>query len=132
MATPEERTGVEIDSTGVHKTSDTAPVEFIELGLSLELLLDSHPSFAEAVKAAIEPLDGELLFDLPYSESPDSLGRVAAVRLPYAGSAEPRLAFIFLSDDAAETRIEPAEGQVEHLRNFANSFVEVIEKIAAH
>ncbi|MBL0370882.1 hypothetical protein JJB09_02460 [Rhizobium sp. KVB221] len=111
---------------------DTAPVEFIEVGLSLELLLDSHPVFSDAVRAAILPLDGEFLFDLPHGTDPDSKGRVAAVRLAYAGVDEPRLAFVFLSDDGTETKVEGADGQAEHLINFANSFVDVLEKIGQH
>jgi hypothetical protein len=78
------------------------------------------------------PLDGEFLFDLPHGDKPDGKGRVAAVRLAYAGNAEARLAFVFLSDDALETRVEAAEGQPEHLTNFARSFVDVLEKIGAH
>jgi hypothetical protein len=116
----------------VPRDGASTPVEFIEVGLALELLLDTHPIFADAVKAAILPLDGEFLFELPYGSQPGGKGRVAAVRLAYAGHEEPRVAFIFLSDDAMDTKIEPAEGQVEHLRNFAHSFVDVLEKIGQH
>jgi len=132
MQTPEKRPGKAPPSKSAPQAGTTVPVEFIELGLGLELLLETHPVFIDAVKAAILPLDGEFLFDLPHGDKPEGKGRVAAVRLAYAGNAESRLAFIFLSDDALETRVEAAEGQPEHLTNFARSFVDVLEKIGAH
>jgi hypothetical protein len=113
----------------------TSPVEFIELGLGLEMLLETHPVFADAVKAALEPLDGELLFELPLGERPDGKGRVAAVRLAYEGSDDRRLAFAILSDDGLETSIHTPDAQPEHLRSFAESFVDVLgqlEKFAVH
>ena len=132
MPTPENRAEASTDSTSIPKEGEGAPVEFIELGLALELLLDTYPMFADAVRAAILPLDGEFLFELPYGARPDSKGRVAAVRLAYAGVERPRVAFVFLSDDAMDARIEPADGQVEHLRDFAQSFVDVLERIGRH
>jgi hypothetical protein len=131
MPTPEDQPNAGTEAAALPDARASMPVEFIELGLALELLLDSHPVFADAVKAAILPLDGEFLFELPDSETPDGKGRLAAVRLAYAGSEIPRVAFVFLSDDA-ETKVETADGQPEPLRNFATSFVEVIEKIARH
>jgi hypothetical protein len=132
MQTPEKLLDQAAQSASAAKADTTAPVEFIELGLALELLLETHPVFADAVKAAILPLDGEFLFELPHGDKPLGKGRVAAVRLAYAGSDEPRLAFVFLSDDAMETKVEAAEGQAEHLTNFARSFVDVLEKIGQH
>lgn len=113
----------------------TSPVEFIELGLGLEMLLETHPVFADAVKAALQPLDGEFLFELPLGEKPDGKGRVAAVRLAYEGSEDRRLAFAVLSDDGLETSIHTPGAQPEHLTRFAESFVDVLgrlEKFAAH
>jgi hypothetical protein len=132
MQTPEKHIDEAPKSAPVSKAGETAPVEFIELGLGLELLLETHPVFSDAVKAAIMPLDGEFLFELPYGDKPEGKGRVAAVRLTYAGADEQKLAFVFLSDDALETKVEAAEGQPEHLTNFANSFVDVLEKIGQH
>ena len=136
MLIPENRLDDRANAAAENKSAPVKgapqPVEFIELGLALELLLDSYPIFADAVKAAILPLSGEFLFDLPYAAKPDGKGRVAAVRLAYAGNEERRMAFVFLSDDAMDTRIEPAEQQVEHLRNFAQSFIDVLEKIERH
>ncbi|MBX9459386.1 MAG: hypothetical protein KL863_26920 [Rhizobium sp.] len=112
-----------------------SPVEFIELGLGLEMLLEGHPVFADAVKAALLPLDGEFLFELPLGENPDGKGRIAAVRMTYAGSDEPRLAFAVLSDEGQETSIHTAEQQPEHIRRFAESFVDVLgrlERVSAH
>jgi hypothetical protein len=109
-----------------------SPVEFIEFGLGLEMLLETHPVFADAVKAAITPLDGEFLFELPSSDRPDGKGRVAAVRLAYAGSKDKRLAFAVLGDDGMETAIHAPDAQPAHLRSFAQSFVDVLSKIAAH
>ena len=111
------------------------PVEFIELGLGLEMLLETHPVFTDAVKAALLPLDGEFLFELPHGGRPGGKGRVAAVRLAYAGAGERRLAFAVLSDDGLETSIQMPDSQPEHLRSFAESFVDVLERletVAAH
>lgn len=107
----------------------TSPVEFIEFGLGLEMLLETHPVFADAIKAALLPLDGEFLFELPLGEKPDGKGRIAAVRLAYAGSEDPRLAFAVLSDDGLETSICMPDEQPEHLRSFAEAFVDVIERL---
>jgi len=132
MQTPETKVGAVPASVSAKKVAATAPVEFIELGLGLELLLETHPVFADAVKAAILPLDGEFLFELPHGDKPDGKGRVAAVRLAYAGSGTQKLAFVFLAEDGLETKVEAAEGQPEHLTNFAKSFVDVLEKIGQH
>jgi len=113
----------------------TSPVEFIELGLGLEMLLETHPIFADAVKAALLPLDGEFLFELPLGEKPDGKGRIAALRLAYEGSDDRRLAFAVLSDDGLETSIHTPDAQPEHLKSFAESFVDVLgrlEKFATH
>jgi hypothetical protein len=113
----------------------TSPVEFIELGLGLEMLLETHPVFSDAVKAALLPLDGEFLFELPLAERPDGKGRIAAVRLAYEGADDRRLAFAVLSDDGLETSVHTPDAQPEHLKSFAESFVDVLqrlEKIAAH
>lgn len=113
----------------------TSPVEFIEFGLGLEMLLETHPVFTDAVKAALLPLDGEFLFELPSGETPESKGRVAAVRLAYEGSKDLRLAFAVLSDDGLDTSIHTPDGQPAHLKSFAESFVDVLErleKVAAH
>ena len=116
-------------------TGATSPVEFIELGLGLEMLLETHPVFADAVKAALLPLHGEFLFELPLGEKPDGKGRIAAVRLAYEGAEDRRLAFAILSDDGLETSIRTPDAQPEHLKSFAESFVDVLgrlEKFAAH
>lgn len=113
----------------------TSPIEFIELGLGLEMLLETHPVFTDAVKAALLPLDGEFLFELPLGEKPDGKGRIAAVRLAYEGSEDRRLAFAVLSDDGLETSIHMPDTQPEHLKSFAESFVDVLERlepVAAH
>lgn len=113
----------------------SSPVEFIEFGLGLEMLLENHPVFADAVKAALLPLDGEFLFELPLGEKPDGKGRVAAVRLVYEGADNRRLAFAVLSDDGLETSIHTPDAQPEHLKSFAESFVDVLgrlETFAAH
>lgn len=106
------------------------PIEFTELSLTVDLLLESHPVFSDAVKAALLPLDGEFLFDLPHAEKPGGKGRVAAVRIRYAGSDEAKLAFVFLSDDAMDARVAPPDSELDHLKSFAESFVGVLEKIA--
>jgi hypothetical protein len=132
QTTPEHRDGIVASAKAAPVAEGSNPVEFIELGLGLEMLLEAHPVFADAVKAAILPLDGEFLFELPHGEDPDSKGRIAAIRLAYAGSAEPRLVFVILGDDGAETSVEKPDNQPEHLTSFARSFVDVLERLEKH
>ena len=135
QTTPETQAVVPSTAKGRPSGEGSAPVEFIELGLGLEMLLETHPVFADAVKASLMPLDGEFLFELPHGDKPDGKGRVAAIRLAYAGADEQRLAFVILADDGIETSVEAADGQPEHLTSFAEAFVDVLqqlEKIGAH
>ena len=86
-------------------------------------------------EAALLPLDGEFLFELPLGEKPDGKGRIAAVLLAYEGADDRRIAFAVLSDDGLETSIHTPDAQPEHLKSFAESFVDVLgrlEKFAAH
>jgi hypothetical protein len=116
-------------AVAIQTHATTEPIEFIELGLALDLLLESHPIFSEAVRAALLPLDGEFLFDLPHSQKANGKGRIAAVRLAYAGAAAQRLVFAFLSDDGMDAHVaQPAKDQ-DHLASFAEAFVGVLEKI---
>jgi hypothetical protein len=108
------------------------PVEFIELQMALDIILETHPVFSDAVKAAILPLDGEFLFDLPHTEKANGRGHIAAIRIAYGGQKAQRLAFAFLADDGMETSIREAGDGAEHLRSFAESFVNVLEKFGAH
>jgi len=57
------------------------------------------------------------------------------VRLTYEGSDDRRIAFAVLSDDGLETSIHMPDAQPAHLKSFAESFVDVLErleKVAAH
>ena len=129
QTTPEDHETASSTAPGAPSGGPPAPVEFIELGLGLEMLLETHPVFADAVKAALMPLDGEFLFELPHGDKPDGRGRVAAIRMAYAGSDEQRLAFVVLGDDGIETSVETADDQPEHLTSFAQSFVDVLERL---
>jgi hypothetical protein len=133
--TPETPKATSQSAVAPNNSETGSPVEFIEFGLGLEMLLETHPAFTEAVKAALQPLDGEFLFELPLGEKPGGKGRVAAVRLAYQGSEHRRLAFAVLSEDGLETSIHMPEAQPEHLKRFAESFVDVLERLeqaAAH
>jgi hypothetical protein len=132
QTTPESSTSASQAAVTVARNEAASPVEFIEFGLGLEMLLETHPVFTDAVRAALLPLDGEFLFELPLADKPDGKGRVAAVRLAYAGSPERRLAFAVLSEDGVETSIQTPDEQPEHLKSFAESFVDVLTKIGAH
>lgn len=135
MTTPDTPKAAPQTTVEPAASEGTSPVEFIELGLGLEMLLETHPVFTDAVKAALLPLDGEFLFELPLGGRPDGKGRIAAVRLAYEGAKDPRLAFAVLSDDGLETSIHTPDGQPEHLKSFAESFVDVLERletVAAH
>ena len=129
QTTPENQDLVPSANPVTPADGQSTPVEFIELGLGLEMLLETHPVFSDAVKAALMPLDGEFLFELPHGDKPDGKGRVAAIRLAYAGAEEQRLAFVILAEDGIETSVEAAEGQPEHLTNFAEAFVDVLQRL---
>ena len=129
QTTPESQNVVSSRAGNVSSDAQSTPVEFIELGLGLEMLLETHPVFADAVKAALMPLDGEFLFELPHGEKVDGKGRVAAIRLVYAGADEQRLAFVILAEDGIETSVETADGQAGHLTSFAEAFVDVLERL---
>jgi hypothetical protein len=126
---PENQAIMPSSAKGTPSAGNSTPVEFIELGLGLEMLLETHPVFADAVKASLMPLDGEFLFELPHGDKPEGKGRVAAIRLAYAGADEQRLAFVILADDGIETSVEAADGQPEHLTSFAEAFVDVLERL---
>lgn len=132
QTTPESSTSTPQAAVTVARNEAASPVEFIEFGLGLEMLLETHPVFSDAVRAALLPLDGEFLFELPQVDKPDGKGRVAVVRLAYAGSQERRLAFAILAEDGVETSIQTPDTQPEHLKSFAESFVDVLTKIGAH
>jgi len=132
QTTPEPSTAAPQAAAALAGHDGASPVEFIEFGLGLEMLLETHPVFTDAVKAALLPLDGEFLFELPVADRPDGKGRVAAVRLAYAGEDERRLCFAVLGEDGVETSIQTAGEQPEHLTRFAESFVDVLTKIGAH
>ena len=132
MQTPEIQTPAAASGKALQQSEMSMPVEFIELGMTLDILLENHPVFADAVKAAVLSVDAEFLFELPHGEKADGKGRVAVIRLAYAGAKAPRLAFVILSEDGMETRIEAADGQPEHLTSFAEAFVDVLEKIGQH
>ncbi|MDB5550455.1 MAG: hypothetical protein JWL86_439 [Rhizobium sp.] len=129
QTTPENQELIPSAAKGRPSGGGSTPVEFIELGLGLEMLLETHPVFADAVKASLMPLDGEFLFELPHGDKPEGKGRVAAIRLAYAGADEQRLAFVILADDGIETSVEAADGQPEHLTSFAEAFVDVLERL---
>lgn len=129
QTTPENQTLVPSTAKGAPSGGSSTPVEFIELGLGLEMLLETHPVFTDAVKASLMPLDGEFLFELPHGDKPEGKGRVAAIRLAYSGADEQRLAFVILADDGIETSVEAAHGQPEHLTSFAEAFVDVLERL---
>jgi hypothetical protein len=135
QTTPDSHNVPQAHRLGTSEAGSASPVEFIEFGLVLEMSLENHPTFSEAVKAALIPMDGEFLFELPSVDRPGGKGRIAAVRFAYAGATDRRLAFAVLGEDGLETSIHTPDGQPDHLRSFAESFVDVLQRletVAAH
>lgn len=122
---PTEATPKPVAQSGAESVLDLA-----ELALALDLSLETHPIFVEAVKAAIRPLRGEFLFELPHGK-PGAKGRIAAMRFALANSHEPLILFATLGDDGLETALTRFEEQPEHLQSFAQSFVSVFETFGA-
>ncbi|MDR6756107.1 hypothetical protein J2Y48_001397 [Mycoplana sp. BE70] len=105
------------------------PLELIELELSLDGFATEQDGFSEAVRRAAKSLDGEFLFDLPASGLAEDCQRVAALRIPEANGNGMKIVFALLDADGTGIRVEDPSEATTGLKNFADSFVGVLERM---
>ena len=118
-------------------TQTAAPVsdagltmELLELELSLDGFTAGPDGFAAHVRSAASAIDGAFLFELPASGLMDECDRIAVLRIPQQnGSAAMATIFACLETDGATIRIETPGEKTADLKNFAEAFVDVLQRI---
>ena len=104
-------------------------MELLELELSLDGFATAGEDFIAHVSAAAAAIDGALLFDLPASGLIADCTRIAVLRIPQDGTAEMATVFACLEEDGATIRIEKPDERTADLKNFAEAFVDVLQRI---
>jgi len=102
-------------------------LELVELECALDIAQSDKKGFADTVAAAARSMDGELLFCLPASGLADGQQKIAAVRIPVAGSH--RLVFVFLSEDGARLTVRVPTEETAGLASFSNAFIDLLERL---
>jgi hypothetical protein len=117
-------------------TQTAAPVsepgltmELLELELSLDGFTTGPDGFAAHVRSAAAAIDGAFLFELPASGLLDDCDRIAVLRIPREGSTAMATIFACLETDGATIRIETPDEKTADLKNFAEAFVDVLQRI---
>lgn len=105
------------------------PLDLIELELSLDGFAVEQDGFSDAIQRAVAALGGEFLFDLPASGLAEDCQRIAALRIPEANGNGLKIVFAFLDDSGSGIRVEDPGKKTEGLKNFADSFVGVLERM---
>lgn len=105
------------------------PLELIELELSLDGFATEQDGFSEAIHRAANTLGGEFLFDLPASGLASDCQRIAALRIPEASGNGLKIVFALLDDSGTGIRVEDPSEDTSGLKNFADSFVSVLERM---
>ncbi len=111
-------------------SGDPAPdLELVELELSLDGVAADEGGFSDAVRRAAGALGGEFLFDLPASGLAADCRRIAALRIPEANGDGLKIVFALLDDGGTGIRVEDPSEETSDLKNFAHSFVGVLERM---
>ncbi|PKA40195.1 hypothetical protein [Rhizobium sullae] len=119
----------QVSSLGASDPSEAfLPMELLELELSLEGYDGGEEGFCEAVRAAAANANGEFLFDLPAAGLIEDCRRLAVLRIPSV-SSEMRVVLAVLDRDGSEIRVQAPDEETEHLVQFADAFIEVLERI---
>ncbi|URK88300.1 hypothetical protein [Rhizobium herbae] len=110
--------------------SDTGlTMELLELELSLDGFTTGPDGFAAHVRSAAAAIDGALLFELPASGLVADCDRIAVLRIPTDGSTAMATIFACLAAGGNTIRIETPDETTEGLKNFAEAFVDVLQRI---
>ncbi len=104
-------------------------MELIELELSLDGFSAGAAGFSRHVRIAAEGIKGALLFELPASGLIADCERIAVLRIPEGSGAAMATIFACLESDGTTIRIERPDETTAGLRNFADAFVDVLERI---
>lgn len=104
-------------------------MELLELELSLDGFTTGADGFVAHVRAAAAAIDGALLFELPASGLIADCDRIAVLRIPQDGSAAMTTVFACLENDGTTIRIEAPDETTADLKNFAEAFVDVLQRI---
>ncbi|OJF98907.1 hypothetical protein [Pararhizobium antarcticum] len=105
------------------------PMELIELELSLDGFTAGAAGFSAHMRAAVAGIGGAFLFELPASGLIANCDRIAVLRLREGGGSAMTTIFACLERDGATIRIERPSEATAGLANFADAFVDVLERI---
>jgi hypothetical protein len=104
-------------------------MELLELELSLDGFTTGEDGFAAHVRTAAASIEGAFLFDLPTSGLIANCDRIAVLRVPMDGSAAMETVFVCLETYGNTIRIEMPDETTAGLKNFAEAFVDVLQRI---
>ncbi|WP_276118886.1 hypothetical protein [Pararhizobium qamdonense] len=104
-------------------------MELLELELSLDGFTTGPDGFSAHVRAAVGAIDGALLFELPASGLVADCDRIAVLRIPKDGSTTMATIFACLETGGNKIRIETPDETTADLKNFAEAFVDVLQRI---
>ncbi len=104
------------------------PMELIELELSLDGFTAGAAGFSAHVRIAAEGVNGAFLFEFPASGLIADCERIAVLRIPEEDGATATI-FACLESDGTTIRIERPDEATAGLKNFADAFVDVLERI---
>ncbi|WEZ84110.1 hypothetical protein P6U16_05290 [Rhizobium sp. 32-5/1] len=105
------------------------PMELIELELSLDGFSAGAAGFSKHVRSAAEGVKGAFLFELPASGLIADCERIAVLRIPEGTGSTMATIFACLESDGTTIRIERPDETTAGLKNFADAFVDVLERI---
>ncbi|WP_438749680.1 hypothetical protein [Pararhizobium sp. O133] len=129
MLSSEPNTAVSGAQAAASPADPGLTMELLELELSLDGFEPDTGTFADHVRAAAAAIDGALLFELPASGLVADCERIAVMRIPQDGSPLMTTVFACLESDGTTIRIEKPDERTADLRNFAEAFVDVLQRI---
>lgn len=129
MLSSEMNTPASVTQTAMPVSDTSLTMELLELELSLDGFTTGPEGFAAHVRAAAAAIDGALLFELPASGLVADCDRIAVLRIPKDGSAVMATIFACLEAGGNTIRLEEPDETTADLKNFAEAFVDVLQRI---
>lgn len=129
MLSSEPTTTVSGPQAAIVPSDSGLTMELLELELSLDGFSPDAGTFADHVRAASAAIDGAFLFELPASGLIADCERIAVMRIPADGGDEMTTVFVCLENDGTTIRVETPDERTADLRNFAEAFVDVLQRI---
>jgi len=126
----EAATEIDAAAAEAQDPREAPDLETVELELTLQQEDLARLTFEDSLKAALDRLDGELLFDVKL-DNVDDCQRVAAVRL--GDDSGRQFALVIMPQNGGSVRVEAAAGSANPLAAIAESYAGVMDalKIAA-